>query len=167
MMVENGTFSSVILHEMGHVLGIGTLWDGFLSNWNGLSVDDTRNRDPRLLGSNAALAVYKELTGRNDATDIPLEDTGGPGTYAGHWRESELDIELMTGYAESGAMPLSKLTVAILQDLGYTTQPAYDSFSIPGQPQVRSAFARRCRVSTPQIKTVPEIPKKKQQLLDQ
>eukprot|EP01026_Neomeris_dumetosa_P012015 TRINITY_DN142348_c0_g1_i1.p3 TRINITY_DN142348_c0_g1~~TRINITY_DN142348_c0_g1_i1.p3 ORF type:complete len:128 (+),score=12.79 TRINITY_DN142348_c0_g1_i1:28-411(+) len=41
MMVENGTFSSVILHEMGHVLGIGTLWNVFLSNWNGFSVVDS------------------------------------------------------------------------------------------------------------------------------
>ncbi len=37
----------------------------------------------------------------------------------GHWRKVVLGPELMTGYLESGA-PLSLLTIAAQEDLGYT-----------------------------------------------
>ena len=51
----------------------------------------------------------------------PVETDGGGGTAGGHWDETCLDHELMTGWSESsGPMPLSELTAAALDDLGYT-----------------------------------------------
>lgn len=110
-MISNGTLMRVILHEMGHVLGIGSLWATF-------GLNSTLNQ---YSGSNA-LAAYQSMPGGDPgATYVPLEDDGGGGTANVHWEEDVFGDELMTGYSESGLpMPLSILTVRSLQDLGYT-----------------------------------------------
>ncbi len=117
-MVANGTFVNVILHEMGHVIGIGTLWD-FLGLVQGLGT-----ANPTYVGANA-VREYQTLSGTN-ATGVPVENTGGPGTAGGHWRESVFNTELMTGYAEAPgvAMPISRMTVGTLEDMGYTVDYA-------------------------------------------
>jgi len=115
MMETDGTFEGVILHEMGHVIGIGSLWQskGLLQN--------IFTNNPIYVGANA-LREYRQLAGNQTATGVPVENTGGPGTALGHWRESVFTTELMTGYAEDGgvAMPISRMTVGSLQDMGYT-----------------------------------------------
>jgi hypothetical protein len=113
-MLANGSLTAVITHEMGHVLGFGTLWetDGFNTSFG------------RYTGTNA-LNEYRALTGNTSATYVPLETGGGTGTANAHWSEAVFNTELMTGYAEStGPMPLSRLTVAAMQDLGYTVNYA-------------------------------------------
>ena len=52
---------------------------------------------------------------------VPVEnEQGGEGTRDTHWRESVFDVELMTGFLNSGAPnPLSRLSVASMWDLGY------------------------------------------------
>jgi hypothetical protein len=52
---------------------------------------------------------------------IPVENTGGSGTRDSHWRETVFQDELMTGFiAPQGVpMPLSKITIASMADLGY------------------------------------------------
>ena len=108
----NGTLRDVILHEMGHVLGIGTIWQGL-----GLLAGANTN-DPQFLGAQAT-AEYAALTGHAE-TSVPVANTGGAGTRGGHWRESVFTNELMTGYVGPGQdMPLSRVTVASLADLGY------------------------------------------------
>lgn len=120
-MVSQGMFDGVILHEMAHVLGLGTLWD---MNKLKSGYDYT--------GANA-LREYRNLKSDNTVTTVPLEDTGGTGTIGAHWRESVFDNELMTGWAEFGTMPISKLTVGGLQDLGYTVdENKADPYVIPG-----------------------------------
>ena len=124
-MVANGTFEDVILHEMGHVIGVGTLWDQ-LGLVNGLGTTN-----PTFVGTNA-VREYQTLSG-TQATSVPVENTGGPGTAGGHWRESVFGMELMTGYAEPAgtSMPISRLTVASLQDIGYTVDyAAADPFTL-------------------------------------
>ena len=107
-----GQLDEVILHEMGHVFGIGTLWGQL-----GL-VQGTSGSDPRYVG-NQAVQEYNEIFGLN-ANSIPVENTGGPGTRDSHWRESVFDNELMTGFLDLGqANPLSRVTAASLGDLGY------------------------------------------------
>lgn len=52
----------------------------------------------------------------------PIETEGGEGTAGGHWDEECFGNELMTGYLESGenaSNPLSRITVAALEDIGY------------------------------------------------
>ncbi len=113
----NGTLRDVILHEMGHVLGIGTIWQGL-----GL-LAGANTSDPRFLGP-LATAEYNALTS-GVATSVPVANTGGPGTRDGHWRESVFTNELMTGYVGPGQnLPLSRITVASLADLGYQVNMA-------------------------------------------
>jgi len=108
-MVVDGTFDDVVLHEMGHVLGLGTLWDS--------QVTGAGTSDPRFTGMTARGAL-SELFG-GDAQPVPVEETGGLGTAGMHWRESVFADELMTGWISPGANPLSRVTAGALADLGY------------------------------------------------
>ena len=73
----------------------------------------------------ACLALPKTVTA-SCSPRIPLEDTGGSGTADSHWRESIFKDELMTGYiaAAGVAMPLSRMSLGAMADLGYVTNPA-------------------------------------------
>lgn len=119
-MVSKGILQDVIEHEMGHVLGLGTLWStlGLKSGFN-------------YTGANA-IREYSTLLGTS-ATSVPLETTGGPGTAGGHWAENIFRTELMTGYAEnSPPMPLSRLTIGSLEDMGYAVNyNAAEPYTLP------------------------------------
>ena len=122
-MVANGTFGSVVLHEMGHILGIsGSIWRQF-----GLV---TTANPYAYLGANA-LAAYDSLVA-GTPTSVPVETGGGAGTAGSHWSEAVFDKELMTGYAESSPpMPLSIITIGALADLGYQVNyAAADPYAI-------------------------------------
>jgi hypothetical protein len=125
----NGGFASVILHEMGHVLGIGTMWNyfGLLQNPS----SDAVVRDTWYSGTEG-LAGFNAIGGATySGLKVPVENTGGQGTANGHWRESLLGRELMTGYLNGGSNPMSLLTVRSLTDLGYTVDAsAADNFSV-------------------------------------
>ncbi len=124
-MEANGTLLSVIMHEMGHVLGVGTIWAN-----KGL-VTGAGTSNPLFTGAQAT-AAYNQIFGVNVA-GVPVENTGGGGTRDAHWRESILGSELMTGYAENGAMPLSRITIGSLADIGYVVNMnAADAFSSSG-----------------------------------
>ena len=115
MMEQFGTIDDVVLHEIGHVLGIGTIWPekGLLQ---GKATDD-----PGFTGANA-ISAYRNMGGT--AAFVPVENTGGEGTRDGHWRESVFANELMTGWVGNGSNPLSALTIASLADLGYGANPS-------------------------------------------
>jgi len=115
----NGTLASVITHEMGHVLGIGTLWATKLLVQNPTS---TTAVDTYYSGTNGIAGF--NLVGGNTYTGgqkVPVANVGGTGTINTHWRESVLVNELMTGILNNNVSnPLSILTVKSLIDLGYT-----------------------------------------------
>jgi len=107
-MVAEGVLEDVILHEMGHVLGIGTLWSLFG------------------LGNCPSSDVYRGVVAQRHFNeigfggDLLIETDGNQGTACGHWDEVQLDRELMTGYVETGVdMYLSKITTGSLEDMGY------------------------------------------------
>ena len=116
----DGFLSNVILHEMGHVLGFGTLWEV-----DGLLVDPVGNppntgADPHFIGSQGITAFDAAGGAAYVASaKVPVENIGGPGTADGHWRESVFDNELMTGFIGAGSSPLSVVTIASLADQGY------------------------------------------------
>ena len=112
-MLADGTLNSVILHEMGHVLGFGTAWVA-------KQVITGRNsKSPRFIGENA-VREYDRIFKTNNLS-VPIENTFGEGTRESHWKEDVLHEELMTGFAEAPGVdvPLSAITVGQFQDLGY------------------------------------------------
>ena len=123
-LVASNTLEAVILHEMGHVLGIGTLWSnfGFLQN---PSLPSSPGVDTHFDGP-VAIAAFDILGGTTytGGEKVPVENTlGGAGTQDGHWRETTFGSELMTGFISTGANELSVLTVGSLADLGLAINP--------------------------------------------
>ena len=121
---SSGQLSDTVLHEMGHALGFGVIWSdlGLISGAGG--------PDPQFLGP-LSIAEYNLRFGTN-ATGVPVENMGGPGTADVHLRESVLTTELMTGFLNPGvANPLTRLTVAQFADLGYQVDfAAADSINV-------------------------------------
>jgi len=112
----NGLLGEVVLHEMGHVLGVGTLWKTM-----GLLADPAAagGLDPHFTGV-AAIAAFDAIGGSgHGGQKVPVEDTGGSGTRDAHWRESVFDKEIMTGWIDPGSNPLSLVTIQSLADMGY------------------------------------------------
>jgi len=114
----------VIMHEMGHVIGFGTIW-GNLGLLRGTA------SDPRFTGPRAT-AEYNAIF-QTSESGVPVENTGGPGTRYSHWRESVFDNELMTGWIDRGRPNLlSRVTIASLADLGYqVNMDAAEPYSPP------------------------------------
>ncbi|MDQ2671163.1 MAG: hypothetical protein M3Y31_11070 [Gemmatimonadota bacterium] len=121
-METNGTLRDVVLHEMGHVIGIGSLWN-VESPFREL-LTDKGGAEPFFNGT-GALAAF-DASGGSVYTNpkVPVENTGGAGTRDSHWRESVLGNELMTGFISSAGNPLSAITVASLADMGFTVNAA-------------------------------------------
>lgn len=121
-MESNGTLLPVILHEMAHVMGFGTLWTD-----NGVYLNNTGQYT-----GPAALSIYKTEFSQPSATFIPVELGGGPGTADGHWNEvdggssltgiispfGDMRDELMTGWLNTPYF-ISQTTVASFVDIGY------------------------------------------------
>ena len=123
-MQADGTLVDVITHEMGHVIGIGTIWThkGLLAGGN--------TANPRFTGTGAK-KEYGTLKGAG-STPVPVENTGGPGTMNSHWREAVFKNELMSGFIAAPNNPLSLVTVASLQDLGYVVDlSAAEPYALP------------------------------------
>ena len=131
-MEANGTLEAVILHEMGHVLGIGTLWDrfGLLRN---PSLAAEREVDTHFAGAKA-IRAFDEVGGTAYAlgAKVPVENKGTrSGSDDSHWRKSVFGNELMNPSAEP-VMPLSAVTVASLADLGYAVRTDLaDAYRLP------------------------------------
>jgi hypothetical protein len=123
----NGQLDEVVTHEMGHVLGYGSLWflHGFFA--------DTLTADPIYTGG-FGRRVFDEIGGTSytGGNKVPVENTGGSGTKLVHWRETTFDEELMTGILElAGTVtPLSRLSAASMVDLNYfVTLSASESYN--------------------------------------
>lgn len=127
---EAGLFDDIVLHEMIHVMGFGTLWD-----YNNLVstevIDDNGTRRPNddiIASVYTGDAANTAFNGAPTTDDLILVETdGGAGTAGGHWDEETYFDELMTGFIgyvdENGTFDntnyLSDWSVASLQDLGY------------------------------------------------
>ena len=115
---ELGLWEEIVLHEMFHSIGFGTIW-----NYLGL-VDNTDPNAPVFLGENAK-SEYGDGTAY-----VPLEESGGSGTALSHWDEETFTTEIMTGYINYDpdnpaattdiTTDLSDMTIASLEDIGYT-----------------------------------------------
>ncbi|HXY18673.1 MAG TPA: hypothetical protein VEH83_01610 [Gemmatimonadales bacterium] len=149
-LVSSGQLNEVVLHEMNHVLGFGTVWSmpSPFFDYNCLQLPSS---PPGTLldtyfdcanGGQNAVAIFDSIGGTSytgagqtvGGQKVPVENcanapytypTCGAGTVNSHWRETVFGNELMTGYINAGTNPLSVLSVAAQQDLGYTVN--YDA----------------------------------------
>ena len=140
---DNGTFQNVIEHEMGHILGIGSIW----SDWG---ITGSGSSCP-YLGTHAN-NEYKALTG---CARIPTELDGGSGTKCVHFDETCLNNELMTGFINFNTPnPLSRMTVGALDDLGYEVDyTKADAFSRSDIPSSCYCGVRSLAATTQQVHT--------------
>lgn len=123
-MEQRGTLGDVITHEMGHVIGVGTIWarKGLLQG--------AGTTNPTFTGARAR-EEFGRLRGTGPAP-VPVENTGGGGTADAHWRETVFRDELMSGFISAPGNPLSRLTVASLADCGYEVDiNAAEPYSLP------------------------------------
>ena len=107
-------FIETVTHEIGHVLGFGTLWDDYLVGRGGFSVAYS--------GENGV--QQENLLFNDNRTTLPVEPQ-----VEGHWDESTYGDELLTPFAANGGFtqpadgpifaPLSRMTIGAMQDFGY------------------------------------------------
>lgn len=120
----SGRLEAVILHEMAHVMGFGTLWT---------QNDVYLNNSGEFTGANATLAWQRDF-GQDGTPDVELE--GGDGTRNGHWNENvngggltgirdslgrDMRDELMTGWLNPNSF-ISDMTLQSFVDIGFQTQ---------------------------------------------
>lgn len=108
-MQSTNTYHEVVVHEMFHGIGFGTLWD----YWN---VTSKKGRELRYTGE-YAVAAYNQENNENVGY-ISVETDGGPGTAGGHWDEVIYGAELMTGYTQGLPATLQSMSSASLLDIG-------------------------------------------------
>jgi hypothetical protein len=141
-MVSNGTLGTVVLHEMGHVIGFGTLWSQSPISCVQLPSGPPGTISDTYFSCAKARAAFDSMGGSSytgagltppAGNKVPVENCGtspyvyptcSAGTVNSHWRELVFGTELMTGYVSSGASPLSLLSAAAQEDLGYTVNYA-------------------------------------------
>lgn len=135
-LANTGRLDPVVLHEMLHVLGFGTIWDQV----SPIRLSGAGGGDPRFTGPLAIQACSEAGGSSICAGGVPVENCVGisgcgEGTRDSHWREPVFRAELMTGYVEAQnvAMPLSAMTIQSMGDLGYSvTVASADAYKIPG-----------------------------------
>jgi hypothetical protein len=152
LLIADGIFEDVIVHEMAHALGFGSLWE--------------QNRLIRPLGGvglvqytngRHAIQQYRQELGNPVAQFVPLEQRGGPGTALGHWpdvapffnaflrtEDQEFTKELMTGFAgdldpDTGLVVfpekfVSETTWGAMADLGWEVAGINDNQTDPQPP---------------------------------
>jgi len=137
--------AATIRHEIGHALGIGTLWEDNELYTDGV-VDPNREGTgtPGEFNGPAALAAFQAEFDPG-ATFVPVELNGSGGTAHGHWNEADsplfgdagsaliaisgpgiglsMDDELMSGSLSSPNW-ISNTTIASLYDIGFTLHAA-------------------------------------------
>jgi hypothetical protein len=127
-ITADGRLGDVILHEMGHVIGIGIWWDpirngGLVNPSVPACTGNPGCVDTHYTGTNS-LVSFDAVGGTayTIGNKIPVENNGVAGTGDSHWRETTFVTELMTGFISlpGVANPLSAVTIANLLDFGYT-----------------------------------------------
>lgn len=104
-------FYHVILHEIGHVIGLD------LATWKWKNLIEEQD-DRKFLIGEAAQREYGALLNIPNRA-VPLETEGGADTVGQHIRELEFGSELMTGFISAGINQLSRVTLGILEDMGF------------------------------------------------
>ena len=126
-------FVETVAHEIGHVVGIGSMWDGLLINRGSPGV--------AYIGENG-VEEYGRLFDQNFSS-VPVQPQ-----VEGHWDANALFAELMNPFSIGGddlppdsdpVSALSRLTIAAMEDFGYKVNygrsEAYGPFNIGPLPE--------------------------------
>lgn len=122
--MPDSTFFQVMVHELAHVIGFGTLWN---FEFNGTLFNPVLNADGNYIGQNA-LALYQQLAPA--ASSIPV-------TANAHWAENSAlgQSELLTPFINF-ADPnnyISAVTLASFEDKGFIVDyGALSAVPVPG-----------------------------------
>lgn len=129
-LVASGQFDEVIIHEMGHVIGIGSLW-----SYHGLVSNPCTSSPCTHVPTYTGQYGIEGFEALGDSGEVPVSNERGQGTWNAHWNEAYFDYELMTGFLNSNSPnPLSILSVKSLKDLGYTVNlGSAEDYSIPSE----------------------------------
>ena len=133
-LLANGGLSPVILHEMAHVFGFGTIWgsDGLGLITGECPVSSTPSFDGPSSQQGFLAALVPGGVYGNPITPVEGQGSCGDGTRDGHWSESVMGNELMTGFLSATSNPLSAITSAALRDMGYVVNDApSDAYTVP------------------------------------
>lgn len=114
--LSNNANHCLLFPEMGHVLGIGTLWRRLGLNDGVQCVGDDCTCELEYGSGTFAEQEWQNICG--EGAILPIECDGGPGTAGSHFDEACLRNELMTGFVDFD-MRLSKITIGSLRDIGY------------------------------------------------
>ena len=111
----------VIMHEMGHVLGFGTLWE---------TLDLVRGERDVYFTGPRAIRAFDDAGGLNySGPKVPAESDSS------HWRGSVFGEELMTASFRTdlaGSVALSRITIQSLADHGYQVDVGQaDEYRLP------------------------------------
>jgi Domain of unknown function (DUF4114)/Bacterial pre-peptidase C-terminal domain/Leishmanolysin len=130
---RSGQLFGVVQHELLHALGFGNLWEA-----KGL-VNYAKTPFAQYNGANA-IAAFQAQGGSTNA--IPLE-TSGNGSADLHWNEALFQDEIMTNdlNAKGAISPVSQVTLAALEDLGYQVnrEQAAVNWKIAGSTPINGA----------------------------
>ncbi|HEX9243790.1 MAG TPA: leishmanolysin-related zinc metalloendopeptidase [Anaeromyxobacter sp.] len=123
---------TVLLHELLHVLGFGTLWS---QPGMPLLVGGSGTSDPYFIGASAR-ASFRDFDGGAgySGNPVPLEAIGLAASTGKHWRGTTFGSELMTAYLGASS-PLSRTTLEALVDLGWHVAPEAAPVDPLGGPQ--------------------------------
>jgi len=108
---------NVMEHEIGHILGLGPLWNSY-----GLVESGAYT------GSGAVYG-YEQVGASDGVESVPVQTSDNSALM--HWDDTILGTELMTGRMNTHIQPLSLITAYALTDIGYEIYSNYaDSFTL-------------------------------------
>jgi hypothetical protein len=136
-LISTGRLDDVVLHEMLHIVGFGTIWTD-TRRPGGVLLTGFGTDNPRYTGSLGISACGS--AGGTDACAGGVAVEGlpfGSGTADSHWRELTFNSELMTGFVEQPGIPMqfSAITIQSLADAGYSINLfSGDDYLVPPPP---------------------------------
>ncbi|KAI8468867.1 MAG: hypothetical protein J3K34DRAFT_294385 [Monoraphidium minutum] len=137
--IPQATFEKVILHEMGHALGLG-VWFAAKGCVQNCVIESGL---PTAYTCKNAVREHQNI---GCAGNLLVETSPGYGEGSGciHWDEAAYKNELMTPDADFGAVPISRMTLGAIEDLwgdGSVDYTQADAFVCPTPGSVGPASA--------------------------